>query len=51
VYEQEHQLQTAVRMYRLALAVNSSLPETQKRLDHLAPAKPKPASVGLGGRP
>ena len=48
VYEQEHQLQTAVHMYRLALAVNSNQPETQKRLDHLAPAKPKPGSVSLG---
>ena len=49
VYEQDHQPQTAVRMYRLALAVNSDLPDTQKRLDHLAPTKAKPGSVGLGG--
>ena len=49
VYEQDHQPQQAIHIYRLALAVNSDLPETQKRLDHLAPAKPKAASVGLGG--
>ena len=34
VYEQEHQPQEAIHIYRLALAVNTDLPETQKRLDH-----------------
>lgn len=48
VYEQEHQPQSAVQMYHLALAVNSDLPETKKRLDHLAAAKSKPANVSLG---
>ncbi|HEX3353394.1 MAG TPA: DUF3857 domain-containing protein [Terriglobales bacterium] len=39
VYEQEHKPQAAGRFYRLALATDPRLAETQKRLDHLAPAK------------
>ena len=48
LYEQEHQPQQAIHIYRLALTVTSDLTETQKRLDHLAPDKSKPASVSPG---
>ena len=48
-YEQEHRPDDAVHMYRLALSINSHLPDTQGRLNHLVPAKTKPANSLAGG--
>ena len=50
VYEQEHKPEEAIRVYRLAQSENSHLPETQERLNHLAPAKKgKPDGFFAGG--
>ena len=42
LYEQEHKAAPAIRMYHLALAADSNLSDTRKRLDHLVPAATKP---------
>ncbi len=49
VYEQEHKLDAAIRMYRLALAQTLHPPETQGRLDHLVQTKTESDSSFQGG--
>jgi len=44
VYEQDHKREAAIHMYRLALAVTSTLPETRERLERLTGSGIKPDS-------
>jgi tetratricopeptide (TPR) repeat protein len=45
VYEQEQKTEAAIRMYRLALATNSNMPETQARLTRLNHGGTRPQNI------